>query len=597
MLTNARFVKLATLPCALVLLCQCTKVEDVQTPLKKQVSTPFSMPASAYLALANNQPDEERQTMLIMAAGRYLYEDKWQDALNILAQTSTLSVIQSDEKNILLAKIESIQQKPRAAIEKLSSIKQLKQLPTYFQAQYHDVLASSYEAVGNASLAVAERMKVDPLLSDDESRKNNRSALWLTLTKLPEPELATLALEAKEGSDFQGWTQLALIPKQASSHEHSLLDQVAHWKQKYPDHPANSLLPASLSSVKPYLQGTPEHLALLLPISGPLAGPGGAIRDGFLAAYHDRHSNQKTKVKLYDTAAGDVEKLYEQALADGADYVVGPLTKNDVMKVAAMPHPVPTLLLNDVDLSNSNNAYQFGLSPSNEARQVAVKARKNGYSRALVIAPAGAWGDELVGAFSKQWQSSGGVVVDRLAYDNNTDLNQSVRTTLHVSEKVANEKQVKPVAGKNTPSQAKRRQDMDMIFMIAYPSKARQIMPLLKYYFAGDIPVYATSTVYAGSTNLLRDRDLNGLIFCDMPWVFNHQMTSKNWPEQLNSYSRLYALGMDSYALSTQLNQLMLFPSMGMSDNSGVLYLNQMKQVARVPMWGKFKNGVAVPIS
>ena len=136
-----------------------------------------------------------------------------------------------------------------------------------------------------------------------------------------------------------------------------------------------------------------------------------------------------------------------------------------------------------------------------------------------------------------------------------------------------------------------------MIFLLSYPSMARQIMPLLNYYYADDVPVYATSSVYAGSENSMKDRDLDGIIFCDMPWVFRHQMGSRNWPEQFNSYNRLYALGLDSYALSNQLNQLLLFPALGVSDNSGVLYLSEHQKIARILVFGQFKQGLAQRIS
>ena len=78
-----------------------------------------------------------------------------------------------------------------------------------------------------------------------------------------------------------------------------------------------------------------------------------------------------------------------------------------------------------------------------------------------------------------------------------------------------------------------------------------------------------------------------------MPWVFNHQMGSRNWPEQFNSYNRLYALGMDSYSLSRQLNQLLLFPALGVSDQSGVLYLNPNQHIARILVFGQFRQGLA----
>ena len=91
----------------------------------------------------------------------------------------------------------------------------------------------------------------------------------------------------------------------------------------------------------------------------------------------------------------------------------------------------------------------------------------------------------------------------------------------------------------------------------------------------------------------MNDRDLDGVIFCDMPWVFNHQMGTRNWPDQFNSYNRLYALGLDSFALSRQLNQLILFPALGVSDNSGVLYLSANQQIARILAFGQFRQGLA----
>lgn len=599
MLPNSLIIKLVSLFVSVILLSQCTKVAEnyAQKPprVNQQETTPYSMPATAYLALAKNQGGDEQQNMLIMAAGRLIYDGQWRDGVRTLSRTTNLSLTQANEKNILLAKTDLIREQPKAAIAKLSGVREISSLPVFYQVQYHEILANAYESLGNASEAVTERIKLEHLMPDEDGRKNNRRILWLTLTKLPVAELNTLAIEANDGSDIQGWMQLALIARQGSGDSQAVYNQVEQWQEQNPDHPANQLLPSPLLAVKPYLHSPPRQMALLVPLSGPLAGPGNAIRDGFIAAANNTSSS--AKIRLYDTASGNVMDLYQQALADGAEYVVGPLSKGDVAAVAAIEHPVPTLLLNDMETDANTNAYRFGLSPSNEARQVAVKARKNGYKRALIIAPTGTWGDEIVAAFSSQWRAGGGIVVDKLGYGNNDDLNLAVRDILHVSDSQVREKQLKQLLGSKIQTTPSRRQDFDMIFMLAYPSKARQIMPLLKYYFAGDVPVYATSTVYGGSTNAMKDKDLDGIIFCDMPWVFAHQMGNKNWPEQLNSYNRLYALGMDSYALATQLNQLLLFPAMGVNDKSGALYLNRAQQIARIPAWGKFKNGVAVAMA
>lgn len=599
MLPNSLVLKLVSLIVSVILLSQCTKVaENQNTPPRpnKQSAIPYTMPASAYLALAKNQGGDEQQNLLLMAAGRFIYDGQWREGIKTLAQTNNLSPEQTSEKNILLAKTDLIREQPKAAVARLSGVREINSLPSFYQVQFHEILANAYESIGNASESVIERIKLERLLTDEVAQANNRRILWLTLTKLPVAELNTLAIEAQEGSDLQGWMELALIPRQNSANAEATYARVEQWQQQYPGHPANGILPSPLSAVKPYLHRTPRQMALLLPLTGPLAGPGNAIRDGFVSAAESNPASE-AKIRLYDTAAGNVADLYQQAVADGADYVVGPLSKTDVASVAAMDHPVPTLLLNDMETGTNTNAYRFGLSPSNEARQVAVKARKRGLRRALIIAPKGIWGDEIVAAFSSQWRSSDGIISDQLRYANNEDLNIAVRDILHISDSQVREKKLKQLLGSNIQSVPARRQDFDMIFMLAYPSKARQIMPLLKYYFAGDVPVYATSTVYSGSLNIMKDKDLNGIIFCDMPWVFAHQLGNKNWPEQLNSYNRLYALGMDSYALANQLNQLLLFSAMGVNDKSGALYLNRAQQVARIPAWGQFRNGVAVAMA
>lgn len=561
-------------------------------------NTPYSMPAQAYLALAKNQPDGERQNMLLMAAGRYIEETQFQQASDILNGLTGLSPLQAEEKTILLARVDLAKERFQAVISRLSSVHDVKGLPQYYQTEYHEMLASSYEHIGNPSYALNERMKLENLLTDDISQNINRRQLWLSLTRLPSAELDALGLETEDNQELAGWVKLAQIARQSTPVSQGMLAKVTQWQQQYPHHPANRLLPSPLASAENLLHPAPHEIALLLPLSGALAGPGNAIRDGFMAAYDADGRPSRLNIKFYDAAKGDVAQLYEQALAERADYVVGPLTKPDVGLIAKMTHPVPTLLLNDSDVRLNDNAYYFGLSPISEARQLAYRASKKGLHRALVIAPEGEWSDDVVNAFAQQWQAREGVIAGKLTYNSETDLNEAIRDFLHVSARQASAKQfhVKP-ALKKILEATKRRQDFDMIFLLAYPSKARQIMPLLRYYFAGDVPVYATSTVYSGNMNTMQDKDLDGIIFCDMSWVFYHQVPNKNWPESLNSYSRLYAMGMDSYALVTQLNRLILFPAITVNDNTGVLYLNAAHQIGRILAWGQFKGGVAQLIS
>ncbi len=573
-----------------LMLTQCIKGTKTPTTIQSQSTHyPYLLPAADYLALAKNEEGIERQNYQILAAGRLIYQEKWHDGLRLLKQLKYLPASQQAKRTVLLAKVDLLRAQPNSAITKLATIKAIERLPPFYQVQYHELLARAFEGIGKVAEAVTERIKLDPLLQKKEAQTENRRTLWLALTKLPSAELNTLAMESKENSEFAGWMTLAQIERQPVGNGMQLLTQINKWQNEYPNHAAKSLLPVSLSTIKSNLYKTPQQIALLLPLSGSIGGPGNAVRDGFIAAAS--RFGFVEKIHTYDTASNDISKIYHQALDEGADYVVGPLTKTEVAKIASLQHPVPTFFLNDMAVPRQPNTFHFGLSFTNEAKEVAIKAGIDGTTRALVISPSGSWAEDIVEAFNSQWQAQGGFIVDRLIYSE-SNLDREMRNFLGISESQIREKRLKQLLGKDLQTIPQRRQDFDMIFLLAYPSKARQIMPLLKYYFAGDVPVYSLSTVYTGTRDAMKDRDLDGIVFCDMPWVFFEQSGHKNWPEQLNSYNRLYALGMDSFALIMQFNHLLLFPATQVTSKSA-LQLNTEQQITRIPVWGKFKQGIA----
>jgi outer membrane PBP1 activator LpoA protein len=578
----------------IAIICVTLGVNAAQNSLTSQTMYPYTMTAAEYLDLATRQTGLEKQTLEIQAAGRLIAEGEWRASLKILSSLTNLAVDLAQEKMILLAKIDLIRTQAKMAITKLASVRTIINLPIYYQIQYHELLAKAYRATGNMVEAVNERIKLGALLPNDSAQSNNRRALWLILMTLPNEELNTIAVESSGRTELDGWTQLAMIAKSQSTGS-KILANLEAWKSQYPNHPGNYILPSPLENISPYLYDQPKKIALLLPITGRLAGPGNAVREGFMHAYESGSQSAHLDIQIYDTAKASATSLYEKAIAEGANYVVGPLGKTDVAAIAAISHPVPTLMLNDTEQSVKQNAYQFGLSPANEARQVAVRARKNGHSRTLVIAPSSPWGEEVSTAFKNQWTSMGGHVVDVLSYSEQEDMAPAIKRLLHASElkRPSRGKKVKETQIKGPM----RRQDFDMIFLLAYPSKARQIMPMLRYYFVGGTPVYATSAVYSGSADAQKDRDLEGITFCDMPWVFSHQMGAKNWPEQWNSFNRLYALGMDSFELTIQMNQLLLFPAMGVSEGNGAVYINSKHQITRILVFGKMKQGLAQEVT
>lgn len=344
--------------------------------------------------------------------------------------------------------------------------------------------------------------------------------------------------------------------------------------------------------------GQPTKVALLLPLQGPNAANGQAIRNGFLTAYYyakERQSNAPA-VEVMDTSQGSILDVYQQAVSRGARFVVGPLTKGELQALAEQNKlSVPTLALNTLDnTSRVDNLYQFGLSPLDEATQAAVRAKQDGHRRVLVIAPAGEWGQKIAAAFIKQWKALGGVVVNSYAYQTKADFSYGIRTSLRIENTMS----------KNTHSGFRyvpnSNMNADVIFLAAFPQQARQIKPTLNFYGAGSIPVYGTSLIYSGIPSPMYDQDLNGIEFEDMPWILGPdkpqwaQMRDriKNmWASSYSASPRLYALGIDAYHITYRLNSL-IGSSATLTGATGQLSVDADQHIKRQLEWARMENGV-----
>lgn len=145
-----------------------------------------------------------------------------------------------------------------------------------------------------------------------------------------------------------------------------------------------------------------------------------------------------------------------------------------------------------------------------------------------------------------------------------------------------------------------RRQDVDMIFMVATPRDARQLKPQFKFHYAGEIPVFSTSHAFTGQLNKQADRDIDELKFCDMPWILNAPDKFKkslidHWPEQ-QRYTRFFALGVDAYNMIPFLGRLQGKTYERFSGQTGNLYLDPFNRIHRELLWAQFNRGKPVLI-
>lgn len=350
---------------------------------------------------------------------------------------------------------------------------------------------------------------------------------------------------------------------------------------------------ATLPPEQALLAEPPANIALLLPVSGPLAKPAAAIRDGFFAAhYHRLNKLYQPVIRLYDTGTqpASVIEVYRQAVADGADVVVGPLDKESVKALARESGlGVPTLALNygDDEGTLAGNLFQFGLSPEDEANAVAERAAQDGLTQAAALIPKSDWGERMLKAFKTRFEQLGGRVVTVQSYDaEGTDFATPLRNLLADGD----------TRTRKTQGNARYRQDVDFLFMAAYPRQARQIQPQMSFNYA-NLPVYATSHVYTGRPDKGADSDEDGIVFCDMPWVFDgaaqplQQAITRLWPQSADQFRRLYALGVDAYALTPALSRKLSGLAEPFAGQTGLLQMDAARRIRRSLTCARFVAG------
>ncbi|MGQ5525407.1 penicillin-binding protein activator [Chitinimonas sp. PSY-7] len=306
------------------------------------------------------------------------------------------------------------------------------------------------------------------------------------------------------------------------------------------------------------------HIALILPTKAKsFAVPAEAIQLGAQAAEEKLGDEVTPKLRLYPTTERDDDALlaYQQAVANGAIGVIGPLTRGAIAKLAEHGAlEVPVLALNSLEgLSNVSNLYGLGLSIEAEARQMARLMQTDGSTKPLLIETDGALSKRTREAFSNEWHRITGSLPIEVKFSESKD-------------------------GLNRLKENVRALAPDAIFLAADQKKARLIRP----YLGADQPVYATSQVWSGKFGRVSvvNNDLLGVRFVDMPWLLdpyhNDMLQFKHASKPLSpDMERLYALGLDAYRLSLQLVTAAPGANIELEGVTGVLRLSDSGQFSR----------------
>ena len=470
------------------------------------------------------------------------------------------------------------------------------------QVQLYAAKADFDYLSGNYMSAIERRVQLDPFIFDLKAKSQNKQKIWAALSNIPTSQLTS---QRSNNAITSGWLDLAKVMRSGQQNIAQLEDDLLDWGTRHPTHPVGHTFLTGL--IEDYQIDTSgiKRIAVILPMNGNLAKVSDAIKNGFLSAYYsDSDSPIKPTITFYDDSNPDstFEQVYQQAILDGATNIIGPLNKSTINQLSQQEElrlPVLTLNYSADDYSYTDNLFQFGLSPTDEARQVAELAIRENKMRAAVFYPDSKWGNRLKTAFTEHYEALGGRVLSSADYTTNSnDYRRPVKAMLNLNLSSIRRRKVEHIISATTKYEPYRRQDIDMIFLAATHRSARGIMPAFRFHHAGDIPVYATSHVYTGKINRELDRDLNGLIFCDLPWVLQNSSAllktfNTNWPQQ-KSLTRLFALGIDAYHLIYNLDYLKNKDYAFYAGQTGNIQLTSANRITRKLLWAKFQKGKPV---
>ena len=564
----------------------------------------FLESAQAYAALATQSPKELRDRLLLRTAREYLNAGANDKATTTLTQVS--SALPSQDfalRTQIAAELALRSQNPAKALTELDRITQ--PLPRENAADILALRARAQFALNRPAAGVTTALERERFLTGPQDIRANQRLIWAGLQKSAAGN-ADFSLQPGGSAVVAGWLDLGRAALVAARNPFTAKNDLANWRSRYPTHPANTFLNEEVLPDLGVGLEYPPQVALVLPLSGRQQAAGVAVRDGFLAALLQHEPSRRPQVNVYDSAEMGASTAYRRAIADGAQFVVGPLMKEDVAALGASSEvSVLTLALNQLPdgAVPPSMLFQFSLDPEEEARQVAQRVTADGKMRGLVLLPNNDWGQRVYRAFETELKTLGGSVAGVRYYDTSArDYSDPIMKLLLIDESRARANALSSMLGQRLEFEPRRRGDVQFVFLGAFPAQGRSLRPALRFYLADDLPVYATSDIFEPDTQA--NNDLDGVIFPDMPWVISPDAVStelrttlnRYWPSRARGRGRLYAFGFDAYRIIPLLKAGKFGSTHAIPGMTGLLSVDDKGRVRRELDWARVSEGKPAPL-
>lgn len=414
--------------------------------------------------------------------------------------------------------------------------------------------------VRNAAITEAEALAANDAQLVNAARQANANAIARLLATLDDATLQRYAQDTEAEAPLYNFLGHALLARGLRVPKPFLRSD---WQLDADGRP-----PADADGYRP-----PLKIGMLLPLSGNLATAATPVRDGFLSGYYGER-RRRPEVSFYDTAGG-VAAAYARAVAEGNDYVVGPLGRDEVDALFAQRElQVPVLALNRGSRRPPSGSIGFSLSPEDEGISAAEYMFQRGSRRVLVVAGSDDTLRRSAGAFREAFAARGGHIVATV-----------------------------PESLEDYSPHADGEEAADAVFLAVRSASALEVAPRLAVAGLGGQRLRVATSQIAGSSGN-EAFGLDGIVFPTEAWgvrnvpgLASASSTAESLASARGPAARLFAFGFDAWRLAAYLTHLAQDPNAGLDGATGRLSIDGFGNVARRPAWSTFRGGVAVPLA
>jgi len=253
-------------------------------------------------ALSTSDPAQQQDYLLIAAEILYDRGMSQPGLLKLANLPSTMATTELQvRRDIVQAKSSLYGSDPAAALTALPDPATVND-PLH-RARIFETRALAYNVLKDPDNELQARIELEGMLNDDTIIDRNHAQIWQLLTSLPRSTVETLTTNVRSDV-YQGWIELSLAYAVADPSQR--LNQLAQWRTRFPDHPANARFVAALDSreapASTIAGGEVTDIAVLLPLSDSRMGRvAAAIQDGIAVAHRFAQSRVRVPtVRFYD---------------------------------------------------------------------------------------------------------------------------------------------------------------------------------------------------------------------------------------------------------------------------------------------------------